>query len=110
MIRVLLALLAVALLLAGVQTWRVERLKPQLAEARAAIAEWEGYREAAQTSADDAAKACDARVADARRSAQRIASLMELPHATDPAGCPVRSLLPDDLLREAVSPSADPAA
>lgn len=109
MIRVLLALLAVALLLAGVQTWRVERLKPQLTEARQALSEWEGYRDAAQTSADDAARACDARVADARRSAQRIASLMELPHATDPAGCPVRDLLPEHLLREAISPSADPA-
>lgn len=110
MIRALLALLAAALLAAGVQTWRVERLKPQLTEARQALAQWEGYRDAAQTSADDAAKACDARVADARRSAQRIASLMELPHATDPAGCPVRDLLPPDQLREALTPSADPAA
>lgn len=109
MIRALLAALALALLFAGVQTYRIERIKPQLHDARQALKEWEGYQKGAQESADEAAKQCQARVDDARRSAQRIQTIIERPVHVDPQGCAVRELVPSGELRDAISPPAGSA-
>lgn len=109
MTRALLAALAAALLVGAVQTYRIERIKPQLHDARQALKEWEGYQKGAQVSADEAARQCQARVDDARRSAQRIQTIVERPYEVDPSGCPVRDLLPGGELRDALTPSAGSA-
>ncbi|MFZ3005841.1 MAG: hypothetical protein WA047_06670 [Phenylobacterium sp.] len=68
----------------------------------------EGFRAREQADAvadvNDAAKACDARVARARTSVAAIQALVtkEPPH--DPNGCPVRRLLDARQLRDATAP------
>lgn len=106
MTRPLLAALAAALAVAGVQTWRIDRLKLEAAvlktEARAA----EVWRVQARDDAQTAADRCLDRVATARLSAQRIETLIERPVHVDPQGCAVRELLPPDQLRDALQPRA----
>lgn len=104
MIRVLLALLAATLLLAGVQTWRVERLKPQLTEANRLLASYRTAYRTAKTDAQTEANQCAARVSDARASAQRIETIIERPVHVDPQGCAVRDLIGADELRNALQP------
>lgn len=57
-------------------------------------------------SAGEADSACAARVAAAHRSANAIRSIIEAPHATDPAThCPARELVSADQLRDALQPA-----
>ena len=101
------AVLGLALLL-SVQSWRLDRLKGELSEAKVALAEWNGYETRAGLAADEASEACSARVAEARRSTQRIETIIEKPYAVDSSGCPIRSLILAPELREALQPSATP--
>ena len=110
MTRFLLAVCAVLALALAVQTVRVERLKPQLHDARQALKDWSDYRKTAEADAQTAADQCAARVNAARRSAQRISNLLETPYEVDPVGCPVRQLLPADGLRDALTPPPSPSA
>lgn len=107
MTRFLLAVIAVLALALTVQTVRVERLKPQLHDARQALKDWSDYRDTAEADAQTAADQCTARVNAARRSAQRIQTIIERPIHVDPQGCAVRELVPSGELREAVAPSPD---
>lgn len=106
MTRALLAALALALVLSGVQTWRIDRLKGDLTRARIEIAALQEFKRVAVDDAQTQADQCQARVNDARRSAQRIETIVERPYAVDPAGCPVRSTLDADSLRQALQPDA----
>lgn len=104
MIRLLLAGLAAAMLVAGLQTWRIDRLKREAAvretEARAA----EVWRVQARDDAQAAADRCLDRIASALLSAQRIETIIERPVHVDPQGCPVRELVDADQLRDALQP------
>lgn len=114
MIRALMAGCAVLTLLTAVQTVRVERLKTEL---RTVTAERNDARKlagaiqtVARSDAQTQATECQARVDDARASAQRIERIIERPIHVDPQGCAVRDLVPADELRDALQPSpADPA-
>lgn len=48
-------------------------------------------------------KSCDARVSEARRSAQAIKRLLDAPVKPDPAGCPGRVLLDPASLSDAIA-------
>lgn len=62
---------------------------------------------AARAAVDDDAKACETRVAEARRSAQALKTLLAKETKIDPAThCPVRMLLPASGLQDALQPSA----
>lgn len=63
-------------------------------------------RQEAVAAVDDAARRCDARVAEARRSAAAIRDLLEEEPERDSEGCPVRELVPADRLRDALQPPA----
>ena len=110
MTRYLLAGCAALALIAGLQSWRLERVKTELHNAKQAVKAWEGYRESAEADAQIAADQCSARVSEALRSARRINDLIERPVHVDPQGCAVRELLPTDELRGALQPSPNPAA
>src|SRR3954471_24472011 len=82
-----------------------ERLKLSDAAARASEANRKTEHTAAVSALADAGKACDARVAEARRSAGAIKTIVEKPHAVDPAShCPVPDLVPARELRDALQP------
>lgn len=72
----------------------------------------EGLRQREKTDARAAvnaeARACTARVAEARRSALAIRSITRQETPRDPQGCPVRQLVPSDRLRDALQPSHPP--
>lgn len=113
---------AVVLLGAGVQTWRLDHAKADLTTARAAVTAWrkstEAWRSArdaaeavraletatARQAVDGALVACDARVARAKASQSAIQSILTTEPPHDPANCPLRSLVPHDLLRDAIDP------
>lgn len=105
MTRILLGIIAALVLVAGVQTWRLDRSDKALASARAQITRWRDFADLSAKAADDAAEACSARVAEARRSTQRIETVLERPIVLDPNGCPSRQLLPADVLRDALQPA-----
>ena len=109
MTRILLAALAVALLLSGVQTFRADRLKAALVIANAELKQLREYRDTAKADAQTQADQCLSRVNEARQSARRIETIIERPTHVDPQGCAVRELVPADELREALQPAA-PAA
>lgn len=93
-------------LFGGVQTWRIERLKPELHDAKQLN---ETYRKAfrlAKTDAQDSADQCQARVDEARASAIRIERIYDRPIHVDPTGCAVRDIIGADELREALQPDA----
>lgn len=94
--------LAGAVLLLGLQTWRVDRLKADLSEARAEIASLQAFKEIAVEDAQEQADQCLARVKEARASAQRIETILERPVYVDQNGCPHRSVIPADELRDAL--------
>ncbi|MES2835392.1 MAG: hypothetical protein V4707_11860 [Pseudomonadota bacterium] len=106
MIRLLLAALAAALVLAGVQTWRIDRLKFESAVLKTEAHAAEVWRVQARDDAQTAADRCLDRVAASRLSAQRIETIIERPVHVDPQGCPVRELVPADQLRDALQPRA----
>ncbi len=109
MIRILAALLAVALLATGVQTFRADRLKAALVIANAELKQLREYRDAAKADAQIQADQCLSRVNEARKSARRIETIIERPIHVDPQGCAVRELVPSGELRDALQPTA-PAA
>lgn len=94
--------LAGAVLLLGVQSVRVDRLKADLSKARAEIAALQAFKEIAVEDAQEQADQCLARVNDARRSAQRIETIIERPIHVDPQGCAVRESIPAGELRDAL--------
>lgn len=109
MTRALLAALALALVLSGVQTWRIDRLKTALVTANAELKQLREYRETAKADSQTQADQCLARVNEARESARRIETIIERPIHVDPQGCAVRELVPSGELREALQPSNPPA-
>lgn len=94
--------LAGAVLLLGLQTWRVDRLKADLSEARTEIAGLKAFKEIAVEDAQEQADQCLARVKAARASAQRIETILERPVYVDQNGCPVRDSIGSDELRQAL--------
>jgi hypothetical protein len=114
---VLAGCLAAALLGKAEQAARVERLvgerdawKASAGRWRASFAQSEALRARETATADaamnEAARACQARILAAQRSARAIRSIInqEVPH--DAQGCPVRGLVPVERLRDALTPSA----
>ena len=106
MTRILLALLAVALLATGIQTFRADRLKAGLAIANAELKLLRDFKVAAQKDAQAQADQCLSRVNEARKSARRIETIIERPTHVDPQGCAVRELVPAGELRDALQPDA----
>lgn len=113
MTRWLIAGCAVLAVLAGIQSVRVARLKSDVATVTSArdlaIAERDAIAEQAranaQTAVGDAnetAAACEARLAEARRSSAAIRDLLNQEVPRDPQGCPVRAMLDPDGVREAI--------
>lgn len=98
--------LAVALVLAGLQTWRVDRLKAETVRQQIEIATLTEFKTLALEDAQTQADQCAARVADARASARRIETIIERPIHVDPQGCAVRDTIPADELRDALQPNA----
>jgi inactivated superfamily I helicase len=96
-------------LAAGAQTWRLDRVKADLVEARIEIAALTEFKALAITDATDQAAQCAARVADARASARRIETIIERPVPNDANGCPARPLLSGDELRQTLQPGTNPA-
>jgi len=96
--------------LAGIQTYRVERLKSELAGLEFQYAElgraYTSHKESAKQDAQIQADQCEARVMGARLSARRIETIVEREVARDSSGCPVSSIVPASELREAVQPDA----
>lgn len=116
--------LAVLIAALGVQTFRLNHAKADLVTVRTQVAEEKRLSKALSASlklsedkraveysravedAGVASDACAARVAAAHRSADKIRSILEKPHATDPAtGCPARALIGAGELRDALQPS-----
>lgn len=62
----------------------------------------------ARTAVNEEAKACNARVVEARRSALAIRSITRQESPRDPQGCPIRQLVPSDRLRDALQPTPAP--
>lgn len=106
MIRALIAALAGALALAGVQTWRIDRLKVEAAVLKAEARTADVWRVQARDDAQASADRCLDRVAAARLSAQRIETIIERPVHVDPQGCARRELVAADQLRDALQPGA----
>lgn len=104
MTKYLIAALALALVLSGVQTWRVDRLKAETVRQKIEIATLTEFKALAITDAQAQADQCQARVDDARLSARRIETIIERPIHVDPQGCAVRELIPSDELRDAIQP------
>lgn len=101
-------LLSVTALLT-IQSIRVERLKADLRDARQEVTALHEAREAAVTDAEQQAEECTARVAEARRSARAISTLLNQEIKHDEAGCPRPRVLDAGELRQALQPDASPA-
>lgn len=100
-------------LVAGVQTARIARLKPELHDSKQLNETYRTAFKAVKADAQTTADQCQARVDEARASARRIETIIEREVPRDPQGCPYRILLPADELRGALQPSAgspDPSA
>lgn len=114
MIRILSALLLVAVVLLGVQSVRVDRLKTENRRQADQIKAWADYKAASDEDALLAADQCAARVAEAAALAGRVSTLLNREVPRDPQGCPYRVMLSADELRRTLQPSAqssaDPAA
>ena len=107
-VRVLAGGFAVAVAVAGLQTWRIDRLKTEAAVLRTQARDAEVWRVQARDDAQTAADRCLDRIATARLSTQRIETLIERPVHVDPQGCLVRELVPADQLRDALQPRRAP--
>jgi hypothetical protein len=86
------------------ETWKVAAARYKAAHA---ASESRRAAEAGQAvkAVSEAEIACDARVAQARRSAQAIRTIIEREVPRDPNGCPVRQLVDPDSLRDALRPA-----
>ena len=104
MTRALLAALGVAAVLAGLQTWRIDRLKAELTESKAQAAALARRLDDADRYAQSADDRCVAQVAAARQSARAIERIIERPVNVDQEGCPLRGLVPASELRAALQP------
>jgi hypothetical protein len=115
---------ALLLVFGGVQTLRLGHAKGDLSEARQALVTEKAGAKALKASlklsedkraveyslavndAGAAEDACAARVATAHRSATKIRSIVEKPHAVDPAtGCVARAIVGAGELRDALQPA-----
>jgi len=106
-IRALLAALALSVALAGVQTWRLDRVKADFERVKSEAATLAARLDDAARDAQVSADQCIAREASARQSARAIERIIERPVHVDPvSGCPVAGLIGADELRQAVTPSA----
>ena len=94
--------LAVSVALLGFTSWRLDRVKADLSEARAEISSLQAFKEIAVEDAQEQADQCLARVKAARASAQRIETIIERPIHVDPQGCAVRESIPAGELRDAL--------
>lgn len=106
MTRALLAALFAAVVLAGVQTWRIDRLKAELDAAKDQASALAQQLDVAGLSAQKADDRCEDAVTAARQSARAIERIIERPVHVDSEGCAVRELIAADELREAVQPGA----
>lgn len=117
MIRYLAVGCAVLVALLAVQSVRVARLKTDVAEIAAdrdllagrltaAEAQLSENAAAAVDDANETAAACEARLAEARRSSAAIRDLLNQEVPRDPQGCPVRAMLDPDGVREAIGAPA----
>ena len=106
MIKYALAGCAVLAMLLGVQSFRLDRVKGELRDAKQQIETLTAFAEAAKLDAQEQADQCTARVDEARASARRIETIIEREVPRDPQGCPVRILLTADGLRQALQPDA----
>lgn len=107
MIARILAGACVALTLgAGVQTWRIERLKPELHDAKQLNETYRKAFVAVKADAQNTATLCQSRVDEARASARRIETIIEREVPNDANGCPLRPLLTGDELRQTLQPDA----
>ena len=109
MTRALLAALGLALVLLGVQTWRLDRVKSALDGSQDQASALAKRLAAADLDAQTVADQCAARVDAARTSARRIETIIEREVHVDPTGCAIRDLIPAGELRDALTPSALPA-
>lgn len=106
LILTLAAALTIAMALAGVQSWRIDRLKADLIEANAELKQLRDFKTAAKDDAQIQADQCLARVKAAAETARRIETIIERPIHVDPQGCAVRSVIDSDELRDALQPPA----
>ena len=110
MIRYALIGLAITGLVASVQTYRLDRVKRENALIERELGEVKAALEAAETIAQNnvnlVLEDCEVRVAEARRSARRIETIIEREVPRDPQGCPLRSTVPVGELRQALQPDA----
>lgn len=95
-------------LFAGIQTVRVERMKPELHDAKQLNETYRKAFVAVKADAQATADQCQARVDEARASARRIETIIERPVPNDANGCPLRPLLSGDELRQTLQPDAAP--
>lgn len=110
MIRILIAALVLALVVTGVQTWRLDRVKRDLTLSQERVKALAARLDVADRDAQTQATMCDAREANARQSAQTIERIITRTVHVDPQGCAVRELVPADQLRDALQPGAGPKA
>jgi hypothetical protein len=114
--------LAAALVGAAAQGARADGMKRERDRWRTTAGRWESAarglrasfdetealrrREAitAQAATDQASKACEARVATARRSARAIETIVNREVTRNANGCPDRGLVPVERLRDALAP------
>jgi hypothetical protein len=114
--------IAACIALAAVQTLRLDSAKASLHASRletraekARARAWEAsYRQAdavrreeqgmALRAVSEAGAQCDARVSAARKSANAIQTIIQKVPTYDPNGCPTRSSVPVDSLRDALKP------
>lgn len=108
MTRYLLIGMAVLGLASGIQSIRVSRLKTELVVAQRDLKTANDLAtelaNVGQADAENQAEKCKVRVAQARRSAQRIETVIERPIHVDPEGCAVRSIVGANELRDALTP------
>lgn len=108
MTRILAGILVAALLLAGFQTWRLDRVKKELVASIAEAVSLAQALEAADVDAQAVDDQCEARVSEARQSARAIERIIEREVHVDPEGCAVRDIVGAGELREALNPSHAP--
>lgn len=113
---------AVLVAVVAILSWRLDHAKADLSASRATATAWRKSAEAWRASRDaseavrrletatdrqtvnDALLACDARVGRARASGEAVQSLIAKEPSRDAQGCPIRELVPADLLRRAIDP------
>ena len=96
-------------LVAGAQTWRLDRVKTELHDEKQLTETYRKAFVAVKADAQATADQCQARVDQARASARRIETIIERPVPNDANGCPTRPLLSGDELRQTLQPGTNPA-